>query len=592
MWCAVVYWIEKKEVKEFVYGTPNYLKDFADYIRDADLLVGHNIISFDNGVINTFTGIHFPTNKLADTLVRSRLFNSARDGGHSLERWGAYFKVPKVGKDYDDWEHFNPIIVKRCRRDVQITAMLWDHLKREGKNVSEMSIKIEEEFQALCSQITARGFPINIPLLEEKYSHISARKQDLDTQIAKAFPAKAYKIAEVEPKKTKAGEFAKNTKGFAVLGKRASLVQGPFTLIEWKTFNIRSNPMVRDLMDSYGWKPYVKTKSGKNWKVCEENLDTLPNTAPKEAWLIPQWLKVDTRLNLMEDWFANLNRDTQRIHGSIIGIGAVTHRCAHNSPNTANIPGNDDEEWNIRECWGFNPELKGDRRLIGVDAKGIQMRVLAHLLAAYTDDKSFVDACLHGDIHVDFTLPILRDAVPQAPNLSEDLDTHWIKQNVTKRFNYAYVLGMGNEKAGILLGTDAKLGKLAKERFTNAFPGMSSLNNYLHRCALNGWAQGPDGRFFPITSEFKALSVFLQGYEAIIMKVAGLLFWKESRRRNLDAWLCAFVHDEYQLDCHIDIVDEAGQLMADCIKRAGEILNLRVPMDADYDVGYTWTETH
>ena len=495
---------------------------------------------------------------------------------------------------------------KRCKRDVLITKKLWEFQKKEGANVPEAVKRFEQHFAELCGRIKNNGFPIDIDLLDKKYSKMSAKRSELQTKIRQGFPPRAKIIAEVNPQRTKSGAFAKNTKGFSRLGDTASLVAGPFTLIEWEEFNIGSPKQVVERMDEAGWKPTVKTKSGKSWKVCEENLNTLPDTAPEEAKYIAEFLKLKTKLQLVENWYENYNKETGKVHGSIIHIGAITQRCAHRDPNTANIPGNDDAEWKIRECWGVNHLEDRDRVLLGADATGIQMRVLAHLLAKYTNDRSFMDACLHGDIHVDFTLPILREACPQSPLLlqtEKQIDgsaTKWIKQNVTKRYNYAYVLGMGNEKAGILLGVDAALGKVSKEAFTNAFPGMPELNAELARYAQAGWAPAPDGRYFPIQSEFKALSVLLQGIESLVMKMAGLLWQRQVDKLGLDAHIVAFVHDEYQINTHKDCAHQVGKLMVDCIIKAGEMLKLRCPMDGEYvcvnketgEFTKTWKETH
>lgn len=594
LWYAATYCLETKEARTFEWRPDRgHIEEFRDYVKDATGYIGHNFISYDRWVLHKLADIHIPVNIIYDTLVRSRLFNSARQGGHALERYGAFFNIPKVGADITDWSYYQPIMGERCKRDVEITLRLYNLQKTEGKNFSKTSIRIEEQFQQEADNIRRRGFPINIPLLEKKYTALLARRGVLEDKIRTAFPPRPVKVAEVIPKLTKSGVYAKNTKGFNALEEKSSLVQGPFTLIEWQVFNMKSHKQITERMEEYGWKPYILTKSGKSFSTCEENLNTLPDDAPPEAQLIPEYKKVSTRIEKCEEWFTHYNEDTGKVHGSIIGIGATTHRCAHNNPQTANIPSNDDQEWKVREVWGF-PPTETERVLVGADAKGIQMRVLAHLLAKYTDDQTFMSACLEGDIHTDFTLPILASVFPDAPALqySTSEELHAVKQNVTKRFIYAYVLGMGNEKAGTLLKLDAKQGKIGREQFTKKFPGMAQLKQDLKRQADIGWAGAPDGRLLPIPSEFRALSVHLQAIEAILLKLAILVFTKERDKRGLDAWIVAFVHDEVQMDCHKDCADEAGELFSDCIRIAGEMLKLRCPMGGSYKKGLTWWETH
>ncbi len=575
LWCVVTYCLEDKELKVFEWRPDRgHIKEFEEYARDATLWIGHNFIDYDRHVLDRLTELPLiPVSRINDTLVRSRLYNSGRTGGHALERWGAYFGVPKVGTDIEDWSYYQPIMRQRCVSDVGITLKLYKFQLKEGKRVGKNAEDLEQRFVELCGSISDRGFPIDVPLLDKKYSLMSSRRSEVEAEIQRAFPPRPIKVASVSPKKTKSGAYAKNTKGFKQF-KDFSIIKGPFTLIEWQEFNVRSNKQVVERMTEYGWKPYIRTKSGKGWKVCEENLETLPPNAPEEAKLIVEFLKLDTRVKLMDNWYANLKDG--RVHGSIIHVGAITHRCAHHDPNTANIPGND--EWNIRECWA----VSGDRHLVGCDAKGIQLRILDHLTRQYTDDDSFTRQVLDGDPHGEFTLPIVGQACPEANNT----------RAMCKRFIYAWLLGAGNQKVGTIFNVDASKGKLIGEVFVELFPGLSELKAYLARCAKKGWFPAPDGRFIPIKSEHYALSVALQGIEAVLMKLAMLLWQAEARSRNLDAHFIAFVHDEVQIDAHKDCAEEAGQLMRSCIQRAGEMLRLRTPMDGDYQVGMNWSETH
>ena len=590
LWCAVTYCIETKELKVFKWRPDNgHIKEFSEYIQDVTHWIGHNFIGFDRGAIRYFCDVGGPISlsRITDTLVRSRLFNSGRDGGHALERWGAYFGIPKVGKDIEDWSYFQPIMVERCKRDVLINLKLWQFQQKEGANVSTVAVNIEEEFAEIAGEIKEAGFPIDTVILDQKYSRMAARKGELEAEIRAAFPPRPIKIAEVNPKKTKAGHFAKNTKGFKTF-KDPSLVWGPFTLIEWQEFNIGSSKQVVERMEEYGWNPEVFTKGGAP-KVCEENIATLPASAPKEAKLIKEFLNLKTRLQLMDSWYEALDKQHYSIHGSILGIGAITHRCAHRDPNTANIPKHDGE-YKVRECWGLPRD--GDRRLVGCDASGVQMRVLGHLTLGFTKDMTFIKQLLDGDVHMDFTGPIVKGVAPDVIKWSTDEERETVRETKLKRFIYAYILGVGNRKCGSIFGTNSSVGKQIKEQFNDRFPGMSALREYLARCAQRGWYPAPDGRFIPIKSEHFALSVALQGIEAILLKLAMILWRREALKRKLDAWFIAFVHDEVQINSHKDCAEEAGKLMVECIKKAGQMLKLRVPMDGSYDIGYNWLETH
>ena len=56
--------------------------------------------------------------------------------------------------------------------------------------------------------------------------------------------------------------------------------------------------------------------------------------------------------------------------------------------------------------------------------------------------------------------------------------------------------------------------------------------------------------------------------------------------------LVANVHDEFQIEVQENFADVVGKAAVRAIKNAGEVLDLRCPLDAEYNVGNNWAETH
>ena len=54
----------------------------------------------------------------------------------------------------------------------------------------------------------------------------------------------------------------------------------------------------------------------------------------------------------------------------------------------------------------------------------------------------------------------------------------------------------------------------------------------------------------------------------------------------------AYVHDELQFACPADIADEAGKIITDAAQEAGRRLNINMQIDAEFDVGTSWKDTH
>ena len=56
--------------------------------------------------------------------------------------------------------------------------------------------------------------------------------------------------------------------------------------------------------------------------------------------------------------------------------------------------------------------------------------------------------------------------------------------------------------------------------------------------------------------------------------------------------LVANVHDEFQIEVPENFADVVGKAAVRAIKNAGDVLDLRCPLDAEYNVGNNWAETH
>ena len=143
--CAVVKNYLTGEVTEF---RPDEIIDFACML-DHNVVIGHNIISFDLPVISKWVERHFlgydetPGPKMViDTLVMSRLLNPDRErpkgmpqkvGPHSLKAWGYRLGVYKgeYGEQEDAWVDFNEDMLDYCRQDVILCEKVYKKLLEE-----------------------------------------------------------------------------------------------------------------------------------------------------------------------------------------------------------------------------------------------------------------------------------------------------------------------------------------------------------------------------------------------------------------------------------------------------------------------------
>jgi DNA polymerase-1 len=359
------------------------------------------------------------------------------------------------------------------------------------------------------------------------------------------------------------------------------------------------------------------------WKLNETNLSTLPEDAPTEIRALTKWLTLEGRRSSLEKWIECVE-DDGRIHGKFWHIGAWTHRKSHSNPNQANIasvynhefqdelddkwyveiegekfgPFDTSDEARLYVPGGISPvgqvKTKFDGRLrelfhapegawlVGTDADGIQLRILAH----YMESESYRDAIFLGkkedetDIH-----NVNKRALG---GICRDRDT-------AKTFIYAWLLGAGLYKIADILGTTVSSAALAVDAFLASLPELKKLKEYkIPKYAARGYFIGIDGRKVPCNSEYLMLAGMLQSGEAIAMKLACAHWHAAATKAGYKFELVDDVHDEWQTIVYGDIRDAeaVGKLQREAIEYVGKELDLFCPLAGSTTIGKNWRETH
>jgi DNA polymerase I-like protein with 3'-5' exonuclease and polymerase domains len=273
------------------------------------------------------------------------------------------------------------------------------------------------------------------------------------------------------------------------------------------------------------------------------------------------------RIAQIQSWLDALEKDG-RVHGSVIPNGTITGRMSHNHPNLAQVPSvHNPFGKECRACWS----VEEGNVLLGVDASGLELRMLAH----YMNDKEYINEVVNGDIHT----------TNQKLAGLESRDT-------AKTFIYALVYGAGDEKIGSVVGGTRKKGKELKERFLNNLPTFKTLKDRVQRAAKRGFLKGIDGRKIYIRHEHAALNSLLQGGGAIVMKKGLEILERKLKLRGMDFKFVANIHDEWQLEVPDTDANNIGDLAVLSLREAGEHFEMRCPLDGEYKIGGNWSETH
>jgi DNA polymerase-1 len=600
---------------------------FLVFAEKVDTWVGHNWLGYDYPVLHSLVGLSVGdlVDHSVDTLVISKLIDYSRKGGHSIEQYGKEFGIEK-GR-FSDWTKYSLEMEEYCVRDVDICERIY--LKYHSHIVDNNwlpSIRLEQSFQLTVNDLHNNGFSFNVKRATNLLSKVTGELTVLDKEIKDAFPPRLRFSREVHPRLTRYGTLNKSDFRFVKGGDLSEYSGDPFCRCDWVQFNASSHKQLIDVLHMAGWVPTEKTtthidterelnrlkyqhnrtealdiriselynkleqlrKSG--WKINEANLATLPETAPSPARTLAKRILLESRRRTLTEWLGLVQPDG-RIHGKFYGIGAWTHRMAHQQPNTANIPtdaklyGNE-----MRSLW----QAPRNRLLVGVDAEGIQLRIFAH----YINDKEFTDALVRG-------------------KKSDKTDPHSFNKSIlgsicksrqdAKRFIYAYLLGAGIQKLSEVLGATSSETEQALNRLLQRYGGLLHLKKeVIPKDAKRGFFYGLDGRRVSIPGETPGdrkhlvMSGYLQNGEAIIMKKATCLFIPKLRDYN--AKLVNLVHDEWQTETpnNMDTVLNVARIQAESLREVGIALELKCPLAGsywsedhnDYTVGTNWSRTH
>lgn len=533
IWLAVTRDIDNDKVTRFKGRDA-----LQDLLNRADKVIMHNGIFFDAPVLKKVWGVTIKKSQVVDTLVLSRLYNPSLEDGHSLAAWGQRLGFPK-GEFTDFNGGLTDEMIKYCEQDTLVTKQLYLHLEKEMKNdFSEKSKELEHQVAIIIAEQERNGFKLDEKGATQLLCLLKTKLEAHTVALQSIFPAKV------------------ESNRISKLGKPLKDIVTPF--------NPGSRKQIAERLIEKGWKPKKHTEKGS--VIVDET--TLEGLDFPEAKAIAEYLMLQKRIAQIESWIEAVESDG-RVHGKVITNGAVTGRMTHHSPNMAQVP-NSGAIYGP-ECRNLWTVEKGNK-LVGIDASGLELRMLAH----YMNDNAYTNEVVSGDIHT-------------ANQNAAGLET----RNQAKTFIYAFLYGAGPAKIGTITGGGAKEGQKLIDSFLKNTPKLKALREKVSRIFNEkAWLPGLDGRKLLVRSEHSALNTLLQGAGAIVMKQAVVLLSNRLKKEKIEHKFCANVHDEWQIETKEDTAELVGQYGVWAIEEAGKLLKMRCPLTGEYRTGLTWKDTH
>jgi DNA polymerase I-like protein with 3'-5' exonuclease and polymerase domains len=572
-------------------------------LAEADRIVGHNVIKFDIPALKKLYGFSPPLVKVVDTLVLSRcIFSDLRNedfgrnnfdpklvGSHSLKAWGHRMgKATKLtyGEEDGAFDHYNDEMKKYCERDCIVTQLLYDYLI--SQEPSNQMIAIEHWFAFIISQQERNGFSFDLDKADKLTAKLTSIRAELKDELQQMVAPKVEEMKspagwtlKIESEdqvevlsaetKVKLKEQLKSRGLKQTLLKEAKK-QGNKT--KTTLFNPGSRQQIAAALADLGY-DLPKEPDATTPKVDEGVLKKIDHPIAQK---LLDYLLVQKRLGQLaegEQAWLKLAKNG-RIHGAVNTNGAVTGRCTHSNPNVAQVPA-------CRvpygeECRGLFGAGVG-KKLVGCDASGLELRMLAHYLAFY-DRGEYGKIVTEGDIHT---------ANQQAAGLET--------RDQAKTFIYAFLYGAGDAKIGDIVGGTARDGQMLKRKFLSNLPALKRLQDAIQKKVEHGGTlMGLDGRLLRIRSSHAALNMLLQSAGAVCMKVALIQLYhalgKSKWQHGREYAFVANIHDEFQAEVIPQHAEDFGKLAVKAIRVAGKELKLNVQLDGEYKVGDSWAETH
>jgi DNA polymerase I len=551
IWCCYTY-------NEDGYVCHTEASTLIPLIENSDKVIGHNLIGFDAGVLKRCWGVKIPAAKAIDTLILSRLYNPNIEGGHSLAAWGertgqkktdyAQAYVDKTGL-LASYRWDNPdleLLYEYCKDDVAALVATYEMVNKmlDKEKFSEQSIKLEHDVAIIIQRQKEHGFKLDIKKAQGLLAMLQGKMVDIENELQVVFPP------------------------YIETGRKNKRTGAPLKDIV-TPFNAGSRQQIAERLEKLGVKFTKKTEKGA--VIVDETV--LASIALPEARLLSEYLMLQKRVAQIGSWLEEV-KDTGRVHGSVITNGAVTGRMTHSSPNMAQVPNKGSPYGeDCRELWIVDE----GNVLVGADASGLELRMLAH----YMKDDAYIKTVCEG-------------------SSKDGTDVHTQNQKAAglatrdeaKTFIYAFLYGAGSEKIGKIVGGNARDGQKLIESFLSNTPALKTLRNNVSKYASKGFVPGLDGRKIWVRSEHSAVNSLLQGAGAIVMKQALVLLDQELRKKKVWYGFCVNVHDEWQIETKEKDGELVGKLAVQSIQKAGELLGLRCPVSGEFNIGKTWRDTH
>ncbi|MDE5978059.1 MAG: DNA polymerase I, partial [Turicibacter sp.] len=348
-----------------------------------------------------------------------------------------------------------------------------------------------------------------------------------------------------------------------------------------ESFNINSPKQLGEVLFERLALPIVKkTKTG-----YSTNADVLEKLADAHP-IIKLIMEYRTLTKLYSTYIEGLKKacyEDGKVHTIFNQALTQTGRLSSIEPNLQNIPIRLEEGRMIRKA--FVPSEEG-WVILGADYSQIELRILAHI----SNTESLIDAFKHGeDIHKKTAMDVFK--------VSEEEMTSDLRRSA-KAINFGIIYGMSAFGLSENLNITQKEAKKYIDHYLETYSGIHQyMEDTVKYAKFNGYVSTLFNRrrYIPeLTQKNYAIRQFgertamnapIQGTAADIIKKAMIDVYQAMLEKRVQSRLLLQVHDELIFE----VPKEELELMIELVTQTMEdVVNLQVPLKADYSYGPTW----
>jgi DNA polymerase III epsilon subunit-like protein len=591
---------QREDMEEPVF-THDY-DEMRKFFLTEDVVIGHNIIRFDNPAIEKLLGIKVNC-QVIDTLGLSWYLNHERDR-HGLEWYGEDYGIPKP--KVVDWDSLTPEdYAHRCVEDVKINVRLWKSLNYKlGKLYSDEAGKQRLisylNFKLECAALQEQmGWKLDVEKATRYAGQLTVMKEDKTHQLAQIMPKKINYKKVSRPKLMHKKDGSLSSRGEAWLdllnqnGQRET-TQTINVIASTEVANPGSTDQVKDWLWSLGWQPETY-KFTRNKETGEEKMIPQVRKDGELCNSVKKLIEVDSSVEVLEGLtvlthrlgiftgFLESHRDGY-LRASIAGL-TNTLRFKHMKP-LVNLPGVD-KVWGkeIRECL-IAPD---GYTLCGADMVSLEDTTKRHYMKPLDPDYVAEMSKEGFDPHLD----LAKHAGVITQN---DIDMHNSGERSLKALrknykvvNYSATYGIGASKLARETGMSLSEAANLLEAFWSRNWSVEAVAKTLEVREVNGsmWLKNPvSGFWYSLRSDKDRFSTLNQG--------TGVFCF--------DSWLAICIkngikaigqfHDEVIALVPNGQEEETATIMKGAIQRLNTKLALNVPLDVDPQFGNNYAEIH